>query len=135
MLNEPQPSDPNSDVFLSYLSEIGNEDAAGLVEAQKQYGNSWKKRGGIGVFMMLARKWDRFEQRVQEAPRFSHGEEIDPLPDGDRFDILAHLAADDRVEGLIDDIRDLRRYLTLVEAEARAMGLPCAQSKHRDNKS
>lgn len=115
-------SDPNCNRFLAHVVHIAREDADGLVEAQKQYGNSWKKRGGVGAFMMLARKWDRLEHRVGCAPA-----------DGDRFDILAHIQADSRAEGLIDDIRDLRRYLLLVEAEARAMGLPAAQTKHRDN--
>lgn len=109
-------SDPDSDLYLDHIPTIATEDVRGLVAAQRQYGNSWKRRGGIGAFMMLARKWDRIERRVSAG-----------------FDVLDHLARDDRAEGLIDDIRDLRRYLILVEAEARAMGIPSAQTKHRDN--
>lgn len=131
-------SNPDDNEFLSHLSDVSREDVYGLTEAQKQYGNSWKKRGGIGAFMMLARKWDRLEQRVGALPNFG----LDPrLPEhqsndqnvGDRFDILQHLMADDRAEGLIDDIRDLRRYLMLIEAEARSMKVPAAFTKHRDS--
>lgn len=50
-----------------------------------------------------------------------------------RFDIFAAIEADERAEGLIDDIRDLRRYLVLVEAEMRARGASSAVSTHRDN--
>ena len=51
--------------------------------------------------MMLARKWDRLEKQVSEK----------------HFDVFAAAEDDQRVEGVIDDIRDLRRYLLLVEAE------------------
>ena len=77
------------------------EDWASLDKAEEDYGNSWKKRGGIGAFMMLARKWDRIENQVNDYT----------------YDIFLALDEDKRPEGLIDDIRDLRRYLLLVEAE------------------
>ena len=69
--------------------------------AEEDYGDSWKKRGDIGAFMMLARKWDRIENQVNDYT----------------YDIFLALDEDKRPEGLIDDIRDLRRYLLLVEAE------------------
>jgi len=100
--------------FLQRLDEIASEDAKGLTEAFKSYGPSWKKRGGIGAFMMLARKWDRLEVRLQKVG----------------YDIFRGIASDERREGLIDDIRDLRRYLLLVEAEMRARGF---NRTHRDN--
>lgn len=77
------------------------EDWTSLDKAEEDYGNSWKKRGGIGAFMMLARKWDRIENQVNDYT----------------YDIFLALDEDKRPEGLIDDIRDLRRYLLLVEAE------------------
>jgi hypothetical protein len=55
--------------------------------------------GGIGAFMMLARKWDRIENQAQV-----YG-----------WDIFDAMTSDKRPEGIIDDIRDLRRYLLLVE--------------------
>ncbi len=103
---------------LNHLEAILASDSAGLHEAQKQYGNSWKKRGGVGAFMMLARKWDRLESRLCEKPLHDTG---------DRYDIFAHAMVDCRPEGLIDDIRDLRRYLLLVEAELYRIGAPCVQ--------
>lgn len=51
----------------------------------------------------------------------------------ERFDIFGKIAGDKRAEGIIDDIRDLRRYLVLVEAEMRARGSESANSTHRDN--
>jgi hypothetical protein len=107
-----------------HLRAIADEDVAGLERAQKSYGDSWKKRGGVGAFMMLARKWDRLEGRVSQR-----------ADDGVRWDIFSHIEADERAEGLIDDIRDLRRYLLLVEAEMRARGAASATSQHRDNES
>jgi len=126
-----------SDRTPEHLRAITNEDYEGLLKAAESYGDSWKRRGGIGAFMMLARKWDRLEIAlnpasvpgdVREAP--IAGRLNKPIP---AFDIFAALEADDRAEGLIDDVRDLRRYLILVEAEMRRRGAVSASTTHRDN--
>ena len=133
---EIKPSDPKGLEYLTYLRDISLNDTTGLIEAQRSYGNSWKKRGGVGSFMQLARKWDRLEVRMARIPVLAEDsglEFTDGLLSGDRFDIFQHLIADDRAEGVIDDIRDLRRYLLLMEAEAQAMNVPSAMSTHRDH--
>ncbi len=107
--------------YLDLLATVSDTDVRALRKAQQSYGDSWKKRGGVGVFMMLARKWDRIEKQLTSGRDF--------VPD---WDILSHAAIDNRSEGLIDDIRDLRRYLLLVEAELVASGVTCALSKSRD---
>ena len=112
-----QECDPNCSGYLHELQEVANEDVAGLEKAEQSYGNSWKRRGGVGAYMMLARKMDRLELQVSK-----HG-----------YDIFKAAAEDSRAEGVIDDIRDLRRYLMLVEAELRAHGCEAARSSHRDN--
>lgn len=117
-----KPSNPRDMTFMDKLQSVAEVDVAGLYKAQQEYGNSWKKRGGVGAYMMLARKWDRIEKCV------SSGTSSVSV-----YDIFGHIMADDRPEGLIDDIRDLRRYLLLVEAEMQACEVPCAMSTHRDN--
>lgn len=94
--------------YLRFLQDVARDDVAALIHAEKQYGDSWKKRGGIGAFMMLARKWDRLERftTTQSTP----------------YDIFSAVESDSRPEGIIDDIRDLRRYLLLVEAELLSRG-------------
>ena len=87
--------------IIQKVNILATEDVTALHEAEKSYGDSWKKRGGVGAFMMLARKWDRIENQVNDS----------------NYDIFLALEEDGRQEGLIDDIRDLRRYLLLVEAE------------------
>tara|TARA_R100001440_G_scaffold10266_1_gene18749 strand:+ start:10270 stop:10578 length:309 start_codon:yes stop_codon:yes gene_type:complete len=82
------------------------EDWTSLDRAEEDYGDSWRKRGGIGAFMMLARKWDRIEKQVHDYT----------------YDIFLALEEDKRPEGLMDDIKDLRRYLLLVEAHMRTKG-------------
>lgn len=151
----------SGDAYLDILEQIGKEDAEGLKKAQQSYGNSWKSRGGVGAFMMLARKWDRLENQLSMGPtqgdidnllaiadvfekRTSQSVSATNWPCSSKgaadalkqftktpFDIFSHIAADQRSEGLIDDIRDLRRYLMLVEAEMRARGFV---AEHRDNK-
>lgn len=91
-------------VDRGYIDDVPRVAAQDVVELQRkdaEYGGSWKRRGGVGAFMMLARKWDRLEQQVTQ-----HG-----------YDVFAAAEADARDEGVLDDIRDLRRYLLLVEAE------------------
>lgn len=67
--------------------------------------------------MLLARKWDRIETQVKKC----------------NYDIFEAAIRDARTEGIIDDVRDLRRYLMLVEAELRAAGASAAMAVHRDN--
>ena len=81
------------------IKGIAQKDLEALSRAQSSYGDSWRRRGGGGAFMMLARKFDRIEHQsekhnwnVFEAGEVYKGE-----------------------AGLLDDIRDLRRYLLLVE--------------------
>jgi hypothetical protein len=79
---------------------LAQEDAKVLEQRDRSYGSSWEKRGGVGAFMMLARKWDRIEKQTER-----HA-----------WDIFKAVEADPTDTGIIDDIRDLRRYLLLVEA-------------------
>lgn len=80
---------------------VARADVTALEKAEESYGDSWKKRGGVGAFMMLARKWDRLEKQVENMD----------------YDVFEAIKDDNREEGVIDDVRDLRRYLMLVEAE------------------
>ena len=41
------------------VKSIAQEDIHRLIESEKSYGDSWRRRGGTGAFMMLARKFDR----------------------------------------------------------------------------
>ena len=85
--------------IISLVEEVAKIDVEKLHKAEQSYGNSWKKRGGIGAFMMLARKWDRIENQVTK----------------DGYDIFESIYNDPSDTGILDDIRDLRRYLLLVE--------------------
>ena len=132
MSNEKDITQDSGDGFLEMLDTIAQEDAEGLKAAQKSYGNSWKSRGGVGAFMMLARKWDRLENRVKRPAGIINRSRQDlPNVEYGPYDIFGHVITDQRAEGVIDDIRDLRRYLMLVEAELRARGF---DATHRDNK-
>lgn len=81
------------------IEKIVLTDVDALEKAEESYGNSWRQRGGVGAFMMLARKWDRIENQVQ----------------AENYDIFSSYQKDTRPEGILDDIQDLRRYLLLVE--------------------
>ncbi len=93
---------------MMYLRTVAEGDIVHLEEKEKTYQGSWKKRGGVGAFMMLARKWDRIENLL-----------------GSLFNVFAHIEAKpDGSDGtVLAEIRDLRRYLLLVEAEMVARGV------------
>lgn len=84
---------------FNLIQNLANIDVAKLKHAQESYGDSWRSRGGVGAFMMLARKWDRIENQVSK----------------DGYDIFKTINNDPSSSGILDDIRDLRRYLLLVE--------------------
>lgn len=100
-LNESLDSKDIQSEIIYLVDKIAKSDIVCLHESEKNYGNSWKQRGGQGAFMMLARKWDRLEKQVNES----------------NYDIFHAAQKDNRAEGILDDIQDLRRYLMLVEAE------------------
>lgn len=76
-----------------------------ILDKNRQYGGSWKSRGGVGAFMMFARKWDRLENAL--TIRNEQGENV-----GYR-DLFELAKVDNRQEGIIDDLEDLRNYLIL----------------------
>tara|TARA_R100000773_G_scaffold14396_3_gene13167 strand:+ start:4306 stop:4632 length:327 start_codon:yes stop_codon:yes gene_type:complete len=85
---------------FNLIQNLADTDVAKLKHAQESYGDSWRSRGGVGAFMMLARKWDRIEnQAIKEG-----------------YDIFKTINNDPSSTGILDDIRDLRRYLLLVES-------------------
>ena len=81
------------------MKEVAQNDLEALKRAETSYGNSWRRRGGVGAFMMLARKFDRIEHQSEK-----HG-----------WDIFEAGEVYKGEAGRLDDIRDLRRYLLLVE--------------------
>lgn len=90
---------------LEYLRAVTDEDVREIKRKEDTYKGSWKKRGGVGAFMMLARKWDRIEEMCKRR----------------HFDILEQVG-DGNDGSLIAEIRDLRRYATLIESELMASG-------------
>lgn len=97
---QPTPVDPNAEIW-SCLAEF---DVVTLVEKGKKYGDSWKRRGGVGAFMVMIRMADRLEVGAA----------------GRGYDIFAALDAEHGVQdGLLNAMGDLRRYLLLIEGEYR----------------
>lgn len=105
-------------MYLNWLQEIADSDVASLEKSEKNYGDSWKKRGGVGAYMMACRKFDRLEKAMSE----HYG-----------YDVFNGIEGDNRGEGILDDIRDLRRYLMLIEAEMCDRGAIEPSSTTRSN--
>jgi hypothetical protein len=90
------------DTDFDRIREICKQDVATLIVKGKDYGDSWRRRGGVGAFMMLARKWDRIESICS-----ANGYDI--------LEIGNKEVVHDIKDGILDDIADLRCYLLLVE--------------------
>ena len=102
------------------MKDIAQNDLVSLIDSEKSYGDSWKQRGGTGAFMMLARKWDRLENKVEEFDR------IEQQAKSVNWDIFEASHSYPGEEGVLDDIGDLRRYLLLVEHHVRFAGEPAS---------
>lgn len=109
--------------FQTVLQGIADRDVETLVKKDAEYGSSWKKRGGVGAFMMLARKWDRLETQVTRPGLDSKYDVFDAIGQ----DASVGTPRQDQATGMplppvptesvLETIRDLRRYLLLVESE------------------
>ena len=108
-----QPDLVSSAPDLHPIEVIANRICKTVIEKDKTYKGSWKQRGGVGAFMMLARKWDRIQNMVEEYAR--------------QYDIL-HRGEQELVqnkpEGVIEDMQDLVGYLLLVLAECYEKAQP-----------
>lgn len=96
----------NKFAYHKYLQIIADEDVKAVIPRDVSYDSSWKKRGGIGAFFTYARKPDRLEAILAKDFGYDLFEGIKADPSGKDGSIL-------------DQIRDMRRYLLLAEAECR----------------
>ena len=87
--------------WLSRLGGIAAKIVETLYDKERTYRGSWQNRGGVGAFMMLARKMDRIEAQSK----------------AQGYDIFKAVEVDGGKEGVIDDIDGLIGYLLLVRAE------------------
>lgn len=95
--------------FWEQLSDLASNDVKTLKLKDQSYGSSWKRRGGVGAFMMAARKWDRLENILGKDAKY------------DIFQQIVSELKKDIADGILDDIQDLRCYLLLIETEARRL--------------
>jgi hypothetical protein len=90
--------------YHRHLEEIAVADIDYVRKKDTQYQASWKRRGGVGAFFTFARPWDRLESIAGSA-------------NYDIFKVIRHEGLAGPDGSLIACVRDLRRYLLLLEAE------------------
>jgi len=146
---------------MKYLEDVAMTDVAEVTEKERTYQGSWKKSGGRSAWFMLRRKMDRMINMLQrpEPPETFNLTNVDDTiaaiakpgatwpgsPEAtaellrhlrDSYaaeDIFAKIAADPTgADGsVLAEVRDLRRYLLLVEAEMIARGVVSAGRRAR----
>ncbi len=104
------------------LTKVAQQDIEGILVAEDEYDRSWCRRGGQGAFFTLARALDRLPVLVARQPKA-----------GDRYDIFQHCIESDGT-GVLDSVRDLRRYLLLVESELVRRGHKLPLQRHNVQK-
>src|SRR5262249_34462820 len=67
---------------LEHLQSVADEDVRHLLRKEKTYRGRWKRRGGVGAFMMAARKWDRLEN-MSETGKYDIFDMIAEQPGGE----------------------------------------------------
>lgn len=103
--------------FWEQLAALASNDVKTLKLKDQSYGSSWKRRGGVGAFMMAARKWDRLENILGKDAKY------------DIFQQIVSELKKNISDGILDDIQDLRCYLLLIETEARRLAQQPEASK------
>lgn len=88
-----------------HLKKLAEDDVNFVVKKDTTYAGSWRKRGGVGAAMMLARKWDRLENFLATHDK--------------QYDIFDLILKSKDPEDILDDLKDLRCYLLLVESYVR----------------
>lgn len=118
----------NYDLQRERLVWLADVIAEYVADKDRQYGSSWRKRGGAGAFMVMARKWDRIETACE-------------WEDGD-YNIFRVFDSDDRQENIGDDVIDLIGYLLVLleymialELVGSVCGEPVPNSKRITPKS
>lgn len=129
-----------------YLRAVAEEDLRYVLAKDTSYGASWKMSGGRSAWFMLKRKIDRMcemmrrptsnglEEVIQHLPASPNGGYYQVKPDTmewvrktlvseDIFTIIQSQPTDGSDGTVLAEVRDLRRYLMLVEAEMIARGV------------
>lgn len=109
-----KPFEPT--VLQQKLEKIVHNDIKTIIQKNSEYGESWKGMP-YSAFENLRRKWDRIVNQVKK----------------NNYDILECVKNDQRKEGILDDIRDLRAYLLLIESEFTLLEEKPVYRQHEDN--
>ena len=115
--------------YHKFLQPLVDEDVRFILEREKVYQSSWKKSGGRSAYFMLARKMDRLINMMNKKPKDFYEATI-------QHDIFAKISDDPSGNDgtVLAEIRDLRRYLIMVESEMMSQGvveLPFCQGHHK----
>jgi hypothetical protein len=132
-----------------FLMVVAEEDVRFVLEKDRSYGASWKKSGGRSAWFMLKRKIDRMIEMMKD-PAWPESFSLEDLSDAANKHTIGEtecaltpelagwlvekLTAEDiftKIEAapsgddgtVLAEVRDLRRYLLLVEAEMMARGV------------
>lgn len=88
--------------YIDHVKKLANDIADAVIRKDAEYGGSWLKRGGVGAYFVMIRKFDRLETQCRKF----------------KFDILEAIQDQEPGEPLVDTIDDAIGYLLLIRSEA-----------------
>lgn len=102
------------------LQQITRDDVSFVEDKDTQYDASWKRHGGVGAFFTIVRPWDRLYNYAKQRGF-------------DLFEMIGEEGLEGPDGSVIACVRDMRRYLLLVEAHmAEELGVVPIDSSERD---
>lgn len=108
---------PRASDRSTLLEDVAAWDAEAVARSDLLYGASWRRRGGVGAYMVGIRKWDRLEELFGRSGVES---------------VVQLIARPDTRDEAWDTLIDLRRYLLLWEGHRLALlGNPTAATPSR----
>jgi len=108
--------------YHRHMRAIAEADIAYIEKKDVQYAASWKQRGGIGAFFTIVRPWDRLERMLAMRDEWAY----------DIFDAIGGEGLAGPDGSIIACVRDLRRYLLLVEAHMTEVVLGDCAARNAD---
>jgi hypothetical protein len=103
--------------YHRHLDDIVAKDLAYVAKKDAQYNASWKRRGGVGAWFTIVRPWDRLENMTAYPRTVTHKGVTSTAAPYNIFEVIGNEGLEGPDGSAIACVRDLRRYLLLLEAE------------------
>lgn len=115
--------DQTRDGLKSALEIVTKQDLEGVLVGEEEYSRSWLRHGSVGAFFTMIRCMHRFDVLCSR-----------PASNNIEYDVFQHCLDSIGDSGVLNSVRDARRYLLLLEAELIRLGHTLPLQRHNQKK-